>query len=400
MNARRFRAALAVGGALAAALAVAVPASASASASASAAATVVGTGTPGSCTSAAVIAAVARGGTIRFDCGAAPVTIAMAQTAKVLNTSASVVIDGGGTVTLSGEGARRVLYMDTCDRAQGITTPHCQQQPDPHLVLQNLTIEHGVSAGDGATGGGGLYAFGGRLTIEHSTFLDDDCAPASGDAVGGGAVAAAWQDHAAPVQVSASHFSDDVCDNGGVGGGGGAIFATQNRLAITGSTFSSNSCPQDGPDVGGGAVRAFIETGPVLVSGSSFTGNVCSNGGALSSIGASWAVKGDRFSANQAIGNGANPPAKGTPGGGSGGAIYNDGEAMHLAIDHSTFTGNRANEGGGAIFFVSDNHKGTMSITDSRLVGNPNAGFQSPGLPGIFYIGDGPPTIRHSVLRP
>ncbi len=361
---------------------------------------VVGSGTPASCTSRALVAAVAQGGTITFACGPRPVTIAMTQTAKVVNTSASVVIDGGGRVTLSGGNARRVLYMNTCDRAQTWTTSHCEQQATPHLTIERLTIEAGLSAGDGETGGGGVYAFGGQLTVAHDTFLDDRCAPASGPAVGGGALAALWQDRAHPVEVTASVFRGDACANGGAGGGGGAIFATQNDLAVSGSTFDDDSCAPTGPDVGGGAVRAYLEHAPVLVAGSDFTDDVCSNGGALSSIGASWTVRNSRFTGDQAIGTGANPPRPGTPGGGSGGAIYNDGDTMHLALVGCTLRGDSAREGGGAIFFVSDDRTGTMSIASSTLVDDPNAGFHTPGLPGIFFLGAHPPTITGSVIGP
>ena len=61
---------------------------------------VVGTGTPESCTSEAVVAAVAEGGVITFDCGPDPVTIMLEQTAKIFNdSSAEIVIDGGVTLT-------------------------------------------------------------------------------------------------------------------------------------------------------------------------------------------------------------------------------------------------------------------------------------------------------------
>lgn len=53
-------------------------------------------GTPGSCTSRAVVRAVARGGVIAFDCGPQPVTIAMWRTAQGGHTSPRVVLDGGG----------------------------------------------------------------------------------------------------------------------------------------------------------------------------------------------------------------------------------------------------------------------------------------------------------------
>ncbi len=297
---------------------------------------VVGRGTPASCTSAAVIVAVRAGGIIRFSCGPKPVTIRMNATAKVVNTSREVVLDGGGLVTLSGEGRRRILYMDTCDPAQKWTTSHCQDQASPELVVQNMTFTDGDSTG---------------------------------------------------------HDFD--------GGGGGAIFDRGGRLRIVDSVFTDNRCERDGPDIGGAAVRALSQYRnlPVYVTGSRFAGNACSNGAALSSIGVSWTVLNSRFTGNRATGDGANPAGPGTPGGGSGGAIYNDGDLMRLTIGGCVFTRNHANEGGGAIFFVSDDRSGTMSITDSTLEDNPNDRFHTRGLPGIFFLGARAPTITGSVLR-
>ncbi len=58
--------------------------------------TVVGSGTKESCTGAAFVAAVAKGGVITFDCGPEPTTITLTETAKVYNdTGPKVVIDGG-----------------------------------------------------------------------------------------------------------------------------------------------------------------------------------------------------------------------------------------------------------------------------------------------------------------
>ncbi len=185
------------------------------------------------------------------------------------------------------------------------------------------------------------------------------------------------------------------------GGGGGAIFARGGRLRIVNSTFIGNRCEADGPDIGGGAVRALSQYHglPVHVVNSRFTGNACSNGGALSSIGVSWTVLDSRFVANRAVGVGANPARTGTAGGGSGGAIYNDGDRMTLSIAGSVFVSNRANEGGGAIFFVSDDRTGTMAIAHSTLKRNRNDGFQTAGLPGIFFLGARRPEITGSVLR-
>jgi hypothetical protein len=137
----------------------------------------------------------------------------------------------------------------------------------------------------------------------------------------------------------------------------------------------------------------------VYVVGSTFTGGRCSNGSALSSIGVSWSVYNSTFTDNRAIGHGANPAQSGTPGGGSGGAIYADGNDFTVLVAGSTMTGNHAREGGGAIFFVSNDRTGTLALRDSVLQRNRNDGFQTAGLPGIFFLGARRPTIVDSVLR-
>jgi hypothetical protein len=296
---------------------------------------VIGNGTAASCTSGAVVAAVAKGGVITFDCGAKPVTIMMRATAKVRNTSSEVVLDGGGKVTLSGGGARRILYMDTCDPAQVWTTSHCQDQATPTLTIQNMTFRDGNSTGQQYDGGGG-----------------------------------------------------------------GAIFDRGGQLRVINSIFTGNRCDSTGPDLGGAAIRALsqYQNRPVYVSYSTFRGGVCSNGGALSSIGVSWTVLNSLMTGNQAIGAGANPARPGTPGGGSGGAIYNDGDTYHLTVEGTIMAGNHAREGGGAIFYVSNDRTGTLLIKKSTLRDNPNGGFFTAGYPGIFFLGQGHPVVISSTI--
>lgn len=295
---------------------------------------VVGSGTPASCTSAAVVAAVAAGGIITFSCGPNPVTITMTATAKVVNAAApQVVIDGGGLVTLSGAGHRRILYMDTCDQAQGWTTSHCDDQETPSLTVQNLTFANGNSTGDTAEGGGG-----------------------------------------------------------------GAILVRGGQFRIVHSAFVANTCDPTGPDLGGAAVRVLdqYQDRPVYVVSSTFTGGSCSNGGALSSIGVSWTVLNSVLRNNKAIGRGANPASSGTPGGGSGGAVYNDGNQMALRIAGSILENNTAVEGGGAVFFVSNNKTGTLTIENSTLRANPSAGFETS--PGIYFNSSGKPSVTGSTI--
>ncbi len=302
---------------------------------------VIGKGTPGSCTSKAVVAAVAAGGIIRFSCGPGPVTITMKATAKIKNAHGPrIVLDGGGRVTLSGGGHRRILYMNTCDPAQGYTTSHCQDQDTPQVTVQNLTFADGDSTGEKTEGGGG-----------------------------------------------------------------GAIFVRGGRFKVVNSRFVRNRCDRTGPDLGGAAIRVLSQSKglPVYVVNSTFggaagQGGSCSNGGALSSIGVSWVLLNSVLSYNAAVGDGANPARGGTPGGGSGGAIYTDGNRFTVRIAGTIIANNRAREGGGAVFFVSNDRSGTLRIEHSSLRHNRSAGFETHGLPGIFFLGAHPPAVSGSRL--
>ena len=136
---------------------------------------VIGNGTPQSCTSAAVVATIAKGGIISFNCGPAPITIHLQETARIFNnTGPRIVIDGKGKVALSGSNARRILYMNTCDQNQVWTTSHCQDQDHPRLTVQNLIFVEGNSSDqDIYDGGGAIWARGGRLKIVNSRFFQN-----------------------------------------------------------------------------------------------------------------------------------------------------------------------------------------------------------------------------------
>jgi len=128
-------------------------------------------------------------------------------------------------------------------------------------------------------------------------------------------------------------------------------------------------------------------------------GNIGSNGGGLSSIGVSYTVINSLFSHNRAIGSGANPARAGTPGGGSGGAIYNEGNTFTLSLCGTRIANNQANEGGGAIFFVSNDRTGSLRIEDSFLSHNPSGRFETPGYPGIYFLGAGLPLAINSTIE-
>ena len=298
---------------------------------------VIGSGRAASCTSAAVVRAVAAGGIITFNCGPKPVTITMSATANVIKTRHLVVLDGGGLITLSGGGKRRILFSDTC--AGTWSTDDCVNQPYPQIVVQNITFEDGYDGTPQAT--------------------CTDNAPA--------------------------------CWYGGVSGGG-AIYVEGGQFKAVNTRFIDNRCYPTGPDLGGGAIRvlAQFENRPVYITNSTFRGGRCSNGGALSSIQVQWVVLNSLFVDNQAIGSGANPADAGTPGGGSGGAMYVDGKNNDVLIAGTVMEGNSAREGGGAVFDVVNTGWGTLTFNGSRLHDNVSGKFQN--FPGVYYALDGTDT--------
>jgi hypothetical protein len=166
--------------------------------------------------------------------------------------------------------------------------------------------------------------------------------------------------------------------------GGGAIFDEGGQLKIVNSTFLGDGCYASGPDLGGGAIRAvgMYPASPVYVTNDTFSGDTCSNGGALSGLFANFDVINSLLTGNKAIGWGANPAQAGTPGGGSGGAIYTDGNQYDLSVTGTVMRDNTAREGGGGIFFVVDSGGGTLRIESSTLQANPSGEFQN--APGIF----------------
>ena len=127
-------------------------------------------------------------------------------------------------------------------------------------------------------------------------------------------------------------------------------------------------------------------------------GNVGSNGGALSSIGMSWTIINSVLSYNRAIGNGGNPAQDGTPGGGSGGAIYNDGRTMTLTILGSRIEQNEVKAYGSAIFFVSNDHTGKIVIEDSTIRNNVGGSWY-PTYPQISNHEDTPIAVKNSVIE-
>lgn len=301
---------------------------------------VIGDGTPESITAEKFIQAVYEGGKIVFNSGGEPVTITLTEPAKVYNREGlETVIDGGGLITLSGGGKSRILYMNTCDQSLNWLTEHCQNQEFPKLTVQNLTFADG----------------------------------------------------------NATTYGEDLA------GGGGAIWVRGGRFKAVNCRFFNNVCALKGADVGGAAIRVFSqhEGRPVYITNCTFGGgeeyaNYGSNGGGISSIGVSWSIYNSLFSHNYCTGNGANPAQAGTPGGGSGGAIYNDGNTMTLSVYGTLIEENTVNAHGSAIFFVTNDYSGNIVINQSIIRNNHGGSWYAH--PGISMHSNTKIEITNSTL--
>jgi hypothetical protein len=294
-----------------------------AAADTSGAAATVGDGSPASCTEAALNAAVQSSSVVKFNCGAAPATIAVSNTINV-PTGRDTVIDGENRITLDGGGSARILSL---------------VQPTYRSNTRGLTLQH--------------------ITLRN--------ARASGGR------------YVAPDPANPS------CAYGYADGMGAAIMVLDARLHVIDVRFQNNAAATPGPDIGGGAVFAAGSL-DVTIVGSQFVANSGANAGAVGMLQSNLRVFNSDFTNNVANGVGqnyasaavANCPGVGHAGqggaGGNGGAIAIDGEDdTDVIVCGSTFVGNRANELAGALFRTSNFAPRRTSIDRSNFRGNSSA---------------------------
>jgi hypothetical protein len=191
----------------------------------------VGTGTPESCNEAALEEALASGGIIVFDCGDAPHTLTVTSEKEVTQDT---VIDGGGTITLSGGGTSRILAVHSSF-----------ERETPSLTVQRLSFTDGVRTGSGEgteNGGGAIYRLGGTLTVIDCTFTGNRCPPEGQDVAGG----AVYSIGVGLTTIVGSVFTGNSCSNGG------AVGNLHNHLTLVNSTVTGNSATGTGGNPGNG----------------------------------------------------------------------------------------------------------------------------------------------------
>ncbi len=290
---------------------------------------------------------LASGGTVSFNCnGTGSVATIILNSTKTI--AASVTIDGGGKITLSGNNLRRHFQVNGGDTLTllNITLSNGKAtdgggavRNDGNLVIQNSTLSNNTTTGNY----GGAVKSDGSITITNSVF-SNNTAPAGY----GGAIDIA-------LSTSSVNVTNSTFDNNSANLGGGAL-ASNGIITITGSTFKNNVTSSSGGTSGGGAIET---TGSLNVSKSTFNNNTAGKGGAIYNEGGTATITNSTFSANS-----VNVSPR------TGGAIHNQSNGTALVIA-STFSGNTATSGsGGALYNTAGD---SLTVRQSILAGgSPN----------------------------
>lgn len=311
------------------------------------AAGVVGDGTPGSCSEAALHAALSGGGPVTFSCGGGPVTIPVSAT-KTVSAATPTDVDGGGLVTLDGQDAVRIFYVEY----------------QRSLALRNLTLRRGRAADSGAAVRSHYHERGtAALTVVNVRFEDNVCTQA-GDDVGGGALYL----QGGVSTVDGSAFLRNRGGNGGaIGYLGGDGTGPANGLTIRDSTFVANETQARVSSFGATGGALYVDgsgDGEVRIERCTFRDNAAWAGGAIHSV---------MYQSPQALVIADSTFLENRATGGNGGAIYHQDGA--LTFTGSLVAGNRAFTQGGGLWLY---HPTSASVTNVTFTANRAEGAAAP----------------------
>lgn len=192
---------------------------------------VLGNGTPGSISQASLQAAINQGGQIVLNQGSDPSTILLTSPLQV---NRETLIDGGGLVTLDGQGQSRIFLINNSNNLEY------------DLVLQNLHLRRGATPGESGAAifkpvGGPWQAVG--LFLINSSVRDSHAIAVEQDG-GGGAIYGIGMSQ---IVVANSEFV------GNSGSNGGAIYSLGSRqVKIVDSWFQQNQATGNGGNPGNG----------------------------------------------------------------------------------------------------------------------------------------------------
>jgi hypothetical protein len=334
------------------------------------AAGVVGNGTPGSCTEAALNGALAGGGLVTFNCGASPVTIPITAQ-KRLSVSTEI---NGGSATL--------VTLDAASASP--RTRHFVTNDNVSLTVRNLTLTNGrcllVSQGnppdplEPAMGYGGSIRSGinSPLTVTDSRFINNACENTGAD-FGGGAI----RQRRGPLVIHRTLFQGNRAANAG------GISASDAVVTIEDSTFVSNTTNANVggfSGVGGGFYNDESGGGFITIRRTVFQGNTATNAaGALQSY---FVPDDDGLVLENCtfVGNSS-------PGLGGAALVQNNppGPFVPVTVVGSTFTGNSGSAGGGI-----SSVRTPVNVTNSTFSGNTGG--------GAIFVGQSTLNLSHATI--
>jgi hypothetical protein len=353
---------------------------------------VVGTGTPASCTHAALTAAIAASGTVTFNCGLNPLNLITLGTFTIAAGS-DVTLDGAALITLDAAEAHRLfdvqagasLTLRNINLIRGRSDGGGAIYNAGNLALDSVRITQSFAVGSGA-GGGAIGNAGGTVVIHNSTLA------ANGAASIGGAISS----QGGSLMIENSIFEGNQADT--FGAMDIASDATLSNITVRGNTATSGC---------GGGVG--VQTGNVTLAGSLFVTNTsasCGGGVYISpNFTATVTLRDSRIVQNR-----ANPLFSGSLGGGifngstltltrvtvdgnsayNAGGLWQYGTASPLVIEDSTFKHNTAVWAGGAMQLSGGQGHTLTNVT----ISSNSAGNWGGGIGAL----DHPTTLRNVTL--
>lgn len=247
----------------------------------------------------------------------------------------------GKRLTIRGAGPGVVLSGDLGSGLKAFNVVFISASANPGTVtLENLSIQDGDSRNGGFIVGGGILAAADQTVSLKGVTLQHNQAARGGAIWAGstGVVGATWD-------ITDSTFFENVASEDG-----GAIYSlgAGNNVTITNSHFEGNSA-----QFSAGAILNQFGAGSLSISDSDFVSNRAGNfGGAVwHNSSAALSVTGSTFFGNSAL-DGGGAMAISIVG------IFSDNEYL---IDKSTFESNAAGVNGGAIIVFNLFNRGTIS---------------------------------------
>ena len=295
----------------------------------------------------------AGGGTITFNCGTAAIVLTLGS----LTNLGSVVVDGGGVITLSGGNSRRLFYVSagsdltlrnirlTLGRAPGGSAADggCIWS-DGFLTLLNATVDGCYAANDGGGifGSANSHTLIGDSTIRNNT-AQRDC---------GGIC-----EYGEELSVSRAIIDSNTSVTRYAGGIGAA-----HTVRIDHSTISNNTAASNGGGIFSNGSLTLFQTTIVGNASTGDGGGVINDGGNIFVLEVLFANNSANF----------------------GGALINVADSLSAAVaslEEVTLSQNKAlNDGGGIFNWGGGGFDSTLTLTNSTIKGN--TAFRGGGIAG------------------